>query len=97
MPSINYMKDDRVRECYKWWESNPVTHGHDKEKFYYFVRACLNVENVDKVLDISYLKLFLYDSFHEIYGEESFDNFQSDIVILFEHLTNFARTILPKG
>ena len=91
MQSINYMKDAMVRQYYEWWILNPVTHGHDKEKFYKFVKACLNV---DKRLDISYLKLALYDSFYKIYEEEYYDRFQSDIVILFEHLRDFANTNL---
>ncbi len=92
MPSINYMRDDTVKKYYRIWDLSPTTHGADKENFYKFVKACLRI---DKKLDIDYLKLALYDSFHDRYDEKYYDEFCFQTVVLFEHLRDFANTKLP--
>ncbi len=92
MPSVNYMKDDTVRKYYEKWAFSPQLLGREKEYFYQFVKACLRV---DKKLDIDYLKTALYDSFHEQYDEERYDEFTYEVVVLFEHLNNFSNTTLP--
>ncbi|MFC2017248.1 hypothetical protein ACFLUD_02410 [Chloroflexota bacterium] len=92
MPSINFMEDKQVQDYYQMWAKSPRTHPTDKEWFYKFVKACLKL---DKKLDISYLKLALYDSFHNKYDEKYYDEYTSDIIILFEHLRDFANTTIP--
>ena len=92
MSGFNYMEDKKVRDCYEKWALNPVLHGVEKEYFYKFVKACLEV---DKSPSIDKLKLALYDSFHAQYSEERYDEFQYETVVLFEHLRNFHNTTLP--
>jgi len=92
MPGINYMKDETALAYYKVWALIPSLLGRDRENFYKFVKACLKI---DRKLDIDYLKLVLYDSFHEQFDEKHYDEFTSDVVILFEHLRDFYNTTLP--
>ena len=93
MRSINYMEDDTVKKYYKKWALYPTsTHILDRQNFYKLVKACLSV---DKRLDIDYLKLALYDSFHEKYDEKYYDEFKHEIIVLFEHLRDFTNTTLP--
>jgi len=92
MASINYMKDKVVREYYDKWELLPKLTGREKIYFYQFVKACLGV---DRKLDIDYLKDALYDSFHEQYDENTYDEFRDEVIVLFEHLRDFANTDLP--
>ena len=92
MPSVNYMKDETVKHYYERWASSPRTHTTDREWFYKFVKACLRLDNT---LDTQYLRLALYDSFHDKFDEKYYDEYTSDMVILFEHLRDFANTSLP--
>jgi len=93
LSNVNYMRDNTVRQYYEKWELNPFLVDRYKEDFYRFVRACLMV---DRTPDIDHLKSALRDSFYEKYEDkEKYDQFVSDVVVLFEHLRNFANTRLP--
>ena len=94
----NYMDDETVRKYYQTWALSPTTHPMDMEKFYKFVKACVRFaghEDLGRKLDISYLRLHLYDSFHDKYNEEYYDEFTHKIVVLFEHLRDYENTTLP--
>ena len=92
MQSINYMKDERIKNYYGKWADNPLLTQQYKEYFYQFVKACLEV---DKRASSEYLKLALYDSFHEKCDEKYYDEFTYNVVVLFEHLRDFSNTTLP--
>lgn len=92
MPSVNYMNDDTVKKYYRKWAASPTNHPADTENFYKFVKACLAVDNE---LNTEYLKLALYESFHEKYDEKYYDEFIHEKVVLFEHLRDFSNTTLP--
>jgi len=92
MSSINYMKDETVRNYYEKWALNPTLLGWDRENFNKFVKACFRV---DKQLDIDYLRLALYDSFHDQYDEGDYVKFTGDVVVLFEQLRDYENTTLP--
>jgi hypothetical protein len=86
------MNDETVRIYYKKWAASPTSHPSDTENFYKFVKAYLAV---DRELNTEFLKLALYDSFHEKYSEEHYDKFKHKTVVLFEQLRDFANTNLP--
>jgi hypothetical protein len=73
-------------------ELNPSLLGKDKEYFYRFVKACLET---DRQASVEYLKLALYDSFHDKDDEKYYDEFQYEVIALFEHLRDFNNTTLP--
>jgi len=94
----NYMIDETVRKYYEAWARSPTTHPLDRQRFYQFVKACINHVghgDLGRKLDISYLKLSLYDSFHDEYNEEYYDEFVHDIAVLFEHLRDYEDTAFP--
>jgi hypothetical protein len=91
MPSIDYMKAKKPRRYYEIWADNPLFTQQYKEYFYKFVKACIEV---DKKPDTEYLKLALYDSFHEQYDKKQYNEFTDEVIILFEHLINFSNTTL---
>ena len=98
MVTNNYMRDETVRKYYEAWALSPTTHPADMEKFYKFVKACIRFVgqgDLGKKLDISYLRLHLYDSFHDKYTQEYYDEFTHKIVSLFEHLRDYENTTLP--
>jgi len=92
MTNSNYMKNDKVKAYYEKWELNPTLLGIQREYFYKFVKACLEV---DKRASIEYLKLALYNSFHDKYDEKDYDEFMFEVVVLFEDLRDFNNTTLP--
>jgi hypothetical protein len=93
MASVDYMKDEKVKAYFNWWASSPRTeHPRHKELFYKFVKACLEV---DKTLDAQYLRLALYDSFHNVMDEKSYDKYRHNILVWFEDLVDFANTTFP--
>ncbi|MGB2876651.1 MAG: hypothetical protein WBB97_01275 [Dehalococcoidales bacterium] len=93
MTSINYMNNDKVKAYYEKWELNPTLLGIQREYFYKFVKACLEV---DKRASTEYLQLALYDSFHDKYDDErEYDELKVKVVVLFEDLRDFHNTTMP--
>ena len=85
------MSNKKVKAYYEKWELNPTLLGIQREYFYKFVKACLEV---DKLASIEYLKSALYDSFHDKYDEKAYDELTFQVVVLFEHLRDFYNTTL---
>lgn len=94
----NYMADKNVKTYYEVWARSPYKHPLDMERFYKFVKVCVNCVgrgHLGRKLDVSYLEASLYDSFRGNHNEESWDKFRHEIVVLFEHLRDYEDTELP--
>lgn len=95
--SENYMKDKNVKQYYDFWVKGPTLFEHslDRERFYKFVKSVVNWaggKEVQKKVDHQYLKLHLYDDFHDKYSEEYYDNLQRDIMVKVESLLEYEDT-----
>lgn len=98
MTAKNYMNDVTIRKYYQRWALSPTIHAADMENFYKFVKACVRFVghgDLGRKLDISHLRAHLYDSFHDKYTREDYDEFTHKIVVLFEHLRDYEDTTLP--
>lgn len=85
--SVDYMKDDKVKEYYeKWVLNNGRLVGHDKEYFYQFVKAVLAL---DSHATTELLKLALCDSFAQKFDNEVYDKLVYDASVMFEALRDF--------
>lgn len=97
-----FMKDKTVSKYYTNWIDRPTAlskHVLDEQRFYKFVKACVEFakhNDLDKKLDMGYLRLSLYNSLqNKQINDEYRDEITHEIVAKFELLRDYEATAFP--
>ena len=96
----NYMNDQNVRDYYDRWIHSPTLLDHvmDRERFYMFVKACVNYvghPDVAKKINLEFLRDQLFDDFCDGRTDKAYEGIKHKIISLFEILIEYENTPSP--